>query len=415
MPLAAWAALLIVMANRLGGPDPVGRRRLPCRRCVRRRPSRRSRRAPCRRAVWHAGARDCGHGDRSRADRLADALARRRQGGAGARHRIRRDHDRVQRNRRDLPPAGRAPASRAGLPSGRRERGAGGARGIGGAGAGAAELRDVGSRADVVTGATRVLRHRVAPALWRVRLHPDGPPPRIFPARGSLPRGRARSAAVAVRDLDECRTPVGFARRGRRTCEGAFPGDRIHRCGVGRAGRCGRRHHRVARALAGGPRRRTRGACRQAADEPQPCARLGAREHRSHHSRDRGDIHRDGPAAGPGPRGEGNCAAGADAAGRRDHARHRTHHGPARRRTPRDLRGVRCSCPSCPERRYAEPLSREAWTAQAKAPGSGARPASRPGATVRSPRSSRAPRASRSRTGIHAAFPPRRRRGTAAR
>src|SRR5207302_1473571 len=59
-----------------------------------------------RRALWHAGPGFGGDGDRDGADRLRHARRTGRQGGVGARHRLRRGDDRVQRHRRLVPARG---------------------------------------------------------------------------------------------------------------------------------------------------------------------------------------------------------------------------------------------------------------------------------------------------------------------
>ena len=76
------------------------------------------------------------------------------------------------------------------------------------------------------------------------------------------------------------------------------------------------------------------------ADQPEPGARLGARQHRPDHPGRRGRLDRAGHAAGARSGVEGADPARADPARSRDHAGHRPHHGPARRRAPGDPGGL---------------------------------------------------------------------------
>ncbi len=130
------------------------------------------------------------------------------------------------------------------------------------------------------------------------------------------------------------------ARRRRRPCEGADADaggrDRQGRRAEGR----GRHRHRGARSVARRSGGAARGAPEPPADEPQSRARLGAREHRADHPGGRDRLDRARTAAGVGTQHEGSSAACPDAGCRRDHARHRPHHGAAGHRASGDLRGV---------------------------------------------------------------------------
>ena len=82
----------------------------PDRHRVRGRLSRRGGRAPHRRAVRHAGPGRRRDGHRGGADRLRHGCGSGGQGGAGARHGLRRRHDRLQRHRRRCACSGAARA-----------------------------------------------------------------------------------------------------------------------------------------------------------------------------------------------------------------------------------------------------------------------------------------------------------------
>ena len=152
------------------------------------RASRRNDRGADRRALRHAAVDAGGHHHRGRADR--DHHARRQAGaGAGARHGVRRGHDRVQRPRRPLHLHRRAALPRAGFSGRRRQPLSQRAVRDGDHHADHAELHADGAGAGLFGGAARLCQRRHHPALRRVPLHPDHPASRLFHRRR---RGRAR-------------------------------------------------------------------------------------------------------------------------------------------------------------------------------------------------------------------------------
>ena len=162
------------------------RGRLPCR----------NHRPPRGRTVRHARAGGGGDGHRGGADRLHHGGWRTGEGRPAARHGVRRRHDHLQRPGRHLPAGRRGPPSRAGVPAPGRARRAGRPRRPDDADPGAAQRRHERARTHLLQRPARLFRRGVARALRQLRLRPDRPPPRLFPAAGR--RSEDDHAAGAV-------------------------------------------------------------------------------------------------------------------------------------------------------------------------------------------------------------------------
>src|SRR3954463_5601730 len=208
----------------------------------------------------------------------------------------------------------------------------------------AAELHDDDAGAELHDRAARLRRRDVGRALRLLRLRADGAPPRLFPAARNRRRGDACAAAVARRHLDQRRRAADRARRRRRAREGADPDGRGRRRRGRRAEGGDRHRHRRGGVPAGGACGAAGGGGEPPADEPQPRARLGARQHRPDDPGGRDGVGPPRNAACPRARAEGGGAPRADRRRRRDHARHRPHDGAAGHRPPGDLRRVPVSC-----------------------------------------------------------------------
>ena len=203
--------------------------------------------------------------------------------------------------------AGRPPSPRAGLPPPGRERRARRAGGAVGTGPGAAAItrspcrglsgrrrssRSRGSRRSFSYGAfvfIQTVRHRdyflAADGRGRLAAHPR--------------RRRAQMWTSAALLLVCLVAVVGLAKSLSPSIEAA-------RRAMGRPRECRRDHHRGARPAARRDRRGAGGSREQAADEPQPRARLRARKHRPHDSRRRRDLHRGRASAGSRTGGQGD-------------------------------------------------------------------------------------------------------------
>ena len=240
--------------------------------------------APCRggraqsgRALRHADAGGGGHGDRGGLDRRTDAGRRRHRFGAGPRHGVRRDHDRVQRRGRPVRAGGRPAPPRAGLSGRGHQPHAGGAGGAGHAHPGAANLHHQHRRAHVLKRATGFRRRGVVGAVRRVCLRADGAPPRLLSARDRRRRpGQPCRTAVHRGGLGQSGSADAVLGGGGGAGQNAGANDRRggearRRTGVG-GGRGDRDAGAGARDAGGG----ARGVAQPAADQPEPGAGLGA-------------------------------------------------------------------------------------------------------------------------------------------
>ena len=237
------------------------------------------------RAAGDPGPRPGGDGDRDLAHRLDDARRWRGQGGAGARHRLRRGDDHLQRGDRSLHPGRWAPAPGAVLPD---RGGRPGVRRAGGAlhpGARASGLHHQRPRPRLHPGAARLRRTRLAGALGGLRLRPDHPPPRLLPSHRSRGRGGAPATPQRGHDLAQRGSAAGLAGRGGGPGQGALS---AHRGGGPRRRSAGRGHRHRHRHAGAGPRDGGRGprrAGQPAPDQHEPGAGLGPGDHRPHHPR----------------------------------------------------------------------------------------------------------------------------------
>ena len=259
---------------------PGGRGCRPARRRARCGAPRRGRRAPAGRTVRHPGARRRRHRDRGRARRHADAGGRRVSLGPRPGHRVRHGDDHPQRHRRSL-----SPGRRSALP-GAAFRAAGGERGPLDAGrhrgpdADPAGLHDLRPRARLHLSAAGLRGRRVARPVRDLRLRADRPSPRLLPPAGARRGERAPAAALDPGDAGERRAPARLARGGGPDGQGRVAGPRGGRRASRRAAGVRGHRHRGDRPAARGPVRGARRAREPPADEPQPRARLGARQHR---------------------------------------------------------------------------------------------------------------------------------------
>ena len=160
-------------------PGRVG----PDRHRVRGRASRRGHRTQGRRTVRHPGAGAGRNPDRRLADRVADAVGRRRCRNPGTRHRFRYGDDRLQWRPRAVPARRQRAAPRRQLPARGDDPGRRRAGDTRDAHPGAAAVHAGQRGADLLDRATRVRRRRVAAAVPGLRLRPDHSSPRLFPAR----------------------------------------------------------------------------------------------------------------------------------------------------------------------------------------------------------------------------------------
>jgi hypothetical protein len=211
--------------------------------------------APDRRAVRHARPRRRGHGHRGGADRLGHDRGRSRQGGARARHGVRRRHDRLQRDRWIVPPSRRRTASRAGLPGRGSERRAGRAGRTHHPHPHRAQRHDQRGRPDVQHSAARLRRNDLAGAVRLVRLRPDCAAPRLFPSARRRRRGDPRGAALQDDGAGQCRPAARHPDRRRGPRQGAHPdpggGGEPAECAEGRGRGRDRRAGPVARGAGG--------------------------------------------------------------------------------------------------------------------------------------------------------------------
>src|SRR6267142_1989784 len=146
------------------------------------------------RAVWHAYPCPSSDGDRDGAHRLGHDRSASRKSRTGPRHGFRGRYDRMQRHRRCLSADGRRPPPRAGISGSRSERRSGGPRCADRSHDGSSEPRGPRTRSVVQQAAAHLRRPCVAGAVFRIRLHPDGTPPRLFSAgRDFDPGGTCRT------------------------------------------------------------------------------------------------------------------------------------------------------------------------------------------------------------------------------
>ena len=175
----------------------------------------------------------------------------------------------------------------------------------------------------------------------RLRVLPDGAASGLFPANDrSVERRTACGAALDSRILAQFRV-AGHRAGGRR---GSRQADLARDRSRGRRGRRSprdrRHHHRDGRAAA---RRRVRhpgGAQQPPADEHESRVRLGAGQHRPHHSGGRGGSGTARPAAGAGPAGKGHDPARAEPGSMLDRTRQRSHQHDAGGRAGSDIRRI---------------------------------------------------------------------------